>query len=73
MLLLILEITILATPIRSPTTNILYTIIPCLIFALAVSLVIITLAWKRHKQHYYENTSDTPKQVVPRVSPKVSI
>ena len=63
----------LATPIRSPATNILYTIIPCLILPLAVSLLIITLSWQQYKQQYYEKTFDIPKQVLPRVNTKVSI
>lgn len=57
--------------VRTATTNILYTIIPCLIFALVVSLAIITLAWRRHKQHYYDSAPTTSKELVPRVNPKI--
>ena len=56
----------------SQTSSILYTIIPCLLFALILSLAIIMLAWKKHKDHYYEATPDSPKLLVPRVNPKVS-
>ncbi|XP_066920958.1 inactive tyrosine-protein kinase transmembrane receptor ROR1-like [Clytia hemisphaerica] len=55
----------------SQTSSILYTIIPCLLFALILSLAIITLAWRRHKEHYYQATPGSPKQLVPRVNPKI--
>jgi len=62
---------LLLATLDSQTSSILYTIIPCLLFALIVSLAIITLAWKRHKEHYYQAAPDAPKQLVPRVNPKV--
>ncbi|XP_057300106.1 tyrosine-protein kinase transmembrane receptor Ror-like [Hydractinia symbiolongicarpus] len=65
------EIPQCAIPVQSQTSSILYTIIPCLLFALALSLAIITLAWRRHKQHYYQSAPSSPKQVVPRVNPKI--
>lgn len=59
------------TPVHSQQSNILYTIVPCLAFGLALSLAIIMIAWKRHKQHYYQSAPRSPKPFVPRVSSKV--
>lgn len=61
-----------AIPKNVEVVSILWTIIPCLIFALALSLAIIIIAWRRHKQNLYRSPTSIPiTPVQPRVNPKI--
>eukprot|EP00795_Rhopilema_esculentum_P004757 gene4757-21059_t len=61
-----------ALPKSVEVVSILWTIIPCLIFALALSLAIIIIAWRRHKQNLYRSPTSVPiTPVQPRVNPKI--
>eukprot|EP00794_Sanderia_malayensis_P007685 gene7685-8522_t len=61
-----------ALPKKVEVVSILWTIIPCLVFALALSLAIIIIAWRRHKQILYRSPTSIPiTPIQPRVNPKI--
>ena len=52
-------------------SNLLYTVIPCVVFGMVVAIVIIAICWKRHKQGpdaIKKNTRMTVPVLLPEVS-----
>ncbi|XP_012566967.1 muscle, skeletal receptor tyrosine protein kinase isoform X1 [Hydra vulgaris] len=56
--------------VHPKVTSIWYTIVPCLIFSVFISVIIISLAWRRHKKSY-QSPSKMQTQIFPRVNPKI--
>ena len=55
------------TPPSIQIVSILYTVIPCLLFAIIFSLVVIFICWRYHKQIIYQAAQTAATPLVPVV------